>query len=410
MSLVVPRPIRDLPLQVLDLPTATREAIWRADVRTVGELAEALASGRLARIRTLGAATVAAIAEAVGAAMKAPERYVARAAEIELPVLLELDPGERPPNLIRLLRPLAGALWEHMASHWGSVNAYPVMRDRYGLEGGSGFALQEIGSALGVSRQRVHQIQRRALRQLQDALVGGRPPFGVQMPAAIIAEAQALAQLLAAGGPVWRQGELFELFENRYRVNLTSESSGSLRLLLETLGLQRPRSPVLQEPYWYWADKSLSVAQLDRAVLAVARALRQDEAPRSLTELVSVASSGADGPLQPNYVRYAIRLNSCIEAVGEDQYQLRFECLPSHAKRACRILRERGAPMGLTELAREINHRLVAAGQAPRSVKSVRQQLLRDRRLVSFGRGRWGLERWRVAASGPSNQPEPTVT
>ncbi len=407
MSTVVPQEVRDLPLNALDLPPRIRQVLWRADLRSVGELADALATGRLATMRNLGVKSIAAIASALDAAVQEPGLVVKRAAELEMPWLATIDPGERPVNLLRHLGPLAKALWEHMVSQWGGGGtAYTVMRERYGLDGSKGHVLWEIGAGLGVSRQRVHQIHARALRQLREVLVGGRPPLGARVPAAMVAEAQEIARIVRAGGVVWREDELIELFSRRYRTPVKGATYGALQLLLDTLGLRRRRAPRaghLPEPYWYWPNSGLSVARLDRAVMVVADILREDEGPRSLAEIQSEANRRRSGSLTREYARCALRLNGCIESVGPDVYQMRFECLSSHSKRACRILREQGAPMRLTELALEINRRLATVGDAPRSIKSVRQHMVRDPRIVSFGRGKWGLEVWRSGPPQPSN-------
>jgi RNA polymerase sigma factor (sigma-70 family) len=42
-----------------------------------------------------------------------------------------------------------------------------ILRLRFGLEGGVPQTLEQVGQAMGLSRERIRQIERRALRQLR---------------------------------------------------------------------------------------------------------------------------------------------------------------------------------------------------------------------------------------------------
>jgi RNA polymerase primary sigma factor len=47
-----------------------------------------------------------------------------------------------------------------------------VIRLRFGLDGGEPMTLKEIGGRLGLTRERVRQIERQALAQLAECLAG----------------------------------------------------------------------------------------------------------------------------------------------------------------------------------------------------------------------------------------------
>jgi RNA polymerase primary sigma factor len=50
-----------------------------------------------------------------------------------------------------------------------------ILRTRYGLEDGEPKTLAETGKMVGVSRERIRQIEKRALQKLKLMLSGGKP-------------------------------------------------------------------------------------------------------------------------------------------------------------------------------------------------------------------------------------------
>jgi RNA polymerase primary sigma factor len=53
------------------------------------------------------------------------------------------------------------------------ARAAKILKLRYGLEGGDALTLKQIGEKIGLTRERVRQIEHHALRKLRDAMLQG---------------------------------------------------------------------------------------------------------------------------------------------------------------------------------------------------------------------------------------------
>lgn len=90
-------------------------------------------------------------------------------------------------------------------------------------------------------------------------------------------------------------------------------------------------------------------------------------------------------------------LKLCVEIEKldneEDTYQVKFECLPSAAERAFRVLQEKGEPLHFSEIAKIINLAELSLGKGKRiTVTNLKNQLITDNRFKPIGRsGIWSL-------------------
>jgi hypothetical protein len=107
--------------------------------------------------------------------------------------------------------------------------------------------------------------------------------------------------------------------------------------------------------------------------------------------------------LDKDFIRMLLKLCVEIEKVGneEDTYQVKFECLPSAAERAFRVLQENGNPLHFSEIAKIINHAELNLGKGKRiTVTNLKNQLIADSRFKPIGRsGIWSLSDWENVAT-----------
>ncbi|MEM9905792.1 MAG: HTH domain-containing protein [Cyanobacteria bacterium P01_D01_bin.44] len=93
-----------------------------------------------------------------------------------------------------------------------------------------------------------------------------------------------------------------------------------------------------------------------------------------------------------------LKLSNEIEELAgeEDIYQVRFECLPSAAEKAFRVLKENGNPLHFSEIAKIINQAELNQGKGSRiTVTNLKNQLIADDRFNPIGRsGIWSLSEW----------------
>jgi DNA-directed RNA polymerase sigma subunit (sigma70/sigma32) len=112
----------------------------------------------------------------------------------QLPVSLEKPIGEEGSSLGDFITDALAASPEERAEATGSRESLErllqsllaterrVIDLRFGLTGGPPGTLEEVARALGVTRERIRQIENQALRKLSDALESGEVPDFAQLP------------------------------------------------------------------------------------------------------------------------------------------------------------------------------------------------------------------------------------
>jgi len=399
--------ILELPISVLRLSGRPSGALALAGICTIGDLLQAR-SIDLRRIRGLGRKSVNEIEIALSQFLDAsgPLSFESLdSSTVEEPEYLE-DP--RPflvntelhsiPNLVRLIVPFSKALLKSLKYD----REFEIVRRLYGLEDSDIYTLQEIGYYYDIKRQRVHQLKSKAIGKIRKTLMDSAESQLWRVPDNLRTEARDLYDLLRSAEKVQTEQEIIRVVEDRYSVTLLAGEENELRFLLTLFGFRPLPSSISTTGFcgdlssaWVIAD-DLERSVLYRAVAAVHSVLLASVMPLSFFDLKIELNRRRKSRIDTEYIRYAVNVCSDTDWVNDETCQIRFECLPSLADKAYRIVREADEPMHTRDIWRQMNHRMVRAGFPGNvRIRSLREQLVTDSRFEPVGRsGVWSLSDW----------------
>ncbi len=290
----------------------------------------------------------------------------------------------------------------------GDGRDWDVVRRRYGLRGSEAFTLKDIGLYLGVTRQRVRQLEKRTVETIGQVLRNEHERMAVDGGAAVAEEAgQVLSYLAAPSGRLEPQMRTY--FEARYGRPLTSTDVEYLPLLLEALGAKHISGGALtirsfHGRVWYLED-GFDRERVSSMISSIQRRLEDDAGDVSIFELTVEVVRELDQYVAPEEVAAVVDLLPEIEETPTGGYRRRLHHLPSMARKAERILREAGQPLHYTEIARAINRAHVQAGTKPPVAHPGRLtgQLSQDAAFEPIGRtGSWKLAGWEGVRTEPT--------
>lgn len=300
------------------------------------------------------------------------------------------------PNLIKVIVPFAKALLRA----FNAERDYEVLKRRFGLEGSRNYTLQDIGDYYGISRERVRQMEERATRRIWEAFTGSLNLPELPVPDSIQQETTALIRELKLKGKILTEREITSTLQARYSIDVLPQDSGALRLLLDvfrfdTLPEVVKGSNIALHPSW------ITTTEFDKktfyeTICAIYRILESSVIPVSFFDLKIGFRRATKKDLDTEQFQYAVKVCAEFEFAGDESYQIKFEHLSSVADKAYRILYESKSPMHLNQILKEINHRLIKAGEPQVLLRTMQQQLVNDKRFVPIGRsGNWGLSEWK---------------
>jgi hypothetical protein len=383
------------PISMLPISNRAKNALTNAQITTIRMLIPAYERG-FDEIQGLGARSLSEIEQALLAYLDNPETALVALSEQQRDnrqPLVEL-PDTSPPDLLTLIVPFTRALLR-MAD---DARKMDVLKRRFGLERSKEYTLQEIGDYYGITRERVRQLESRALRYIHDILFGNRFLKEWRVPSEFQHEAQTLRAMLTKDTPLLLEKDLIQLLAERYDVTAPRLDRGALRLLLHIFGFTPvPTSGFPVRTHVAWSTQPIDVANINRILTAVGKVLDRSGTSISYFDLkVEVTRRCKGAAIDHAQLRQALLLCADIEAIDQNTFQIPFALLQSLADKAYRVLYEANAPLHLREICKQINHRLAKQGlPADAQLRSIQGQLVGDRRFVSVGRsGLWSLAEW----------------
>lgn len=274
-----------------------------------------------------------------------------------------------------------------------------TIQRRFGLEGLNKLTLDEIGQAYGVTRERIRQIEEKALKALKDALLEKRysgKSFHVQPE--IINFVRALFEAVAreAKGFV-SETELMSRVEEIIKVK-ADKHKDILGLLFNLFGLNPLNIDAYESDQIWEYGKTDQGKVLEECLKQIDNLLNfeQTEPMDEFDVLVKI-----NARLPKNKKIDSLQLHKFLELCGSIEkrvdglYQGKFEFLKSRSVQFERVLREAGKPLHFEDITREVNNRLVSKGLKKLESRNISNIMSSDERFVAVGStGLRGLKSW----------------
>lgn len=309
-------------------------------------------------------------------------------------VVLEPDlDWHRLPDFLSLLTPLA----QQILTGFGFERDFDILSKRYGLQDKKTYTLQEIGDFYSVERERIRQIEQRALETLRKTIFGENPR--VKMPAEFVELTQRFKIELHQIGPVITLEEVIEKVQLISKITFNHEDLPALYLLLSLYSFERLREnayrPDVSAVSSWLTDNRIGNVDIFDTQTRIDNILTDSVIPLSFFDLVVRINKGRKNKVSQEIIQLSLKTLPHVESVNTDVYQIKIEHLRSIADKAYRILAEHKKPMKIGEIHNELCHQLSQVGdnsQIP--IRSISQQLIIDSRFTPIGKAGWILKEW----------------
>jgi hypothetical protein len=275
---------------------------------------------------------------------------------------------------------------------------YKIIQYRFGLNGQSTLTLEETGIIFDVSRERIRQIEREALRHL--AMLVNK---GVNERRSISLNRYFFERIRRYKESLCKFGDIVNEFAVAdHTIEYFSEANIDLPLLRLLLTLFGFKSISLEtevpERRVAWVLQDIDANRIEKAMHAVYEFLQDvaiakpyEEVKLSINRKRSSRSRFSDQELNQ-----AIDLSYDIERLDEGTIQLRYERLRTLPNKVYRILHNAGEPIHIRQLAIILNKEAFKYDERSRiTPHNVGVRLSGDSRFKSIGRsGEWILSEW----------------
>ena len=276
-----------------------------------------------------------------------------------------------------------------------------IIKRRFGLDNGSVYSLEEIGIYYDITRERVRQVEFKIISRLSELMYGSSEFKKFKIQESIVQEYKQIKDNLLVLDYILTKEEITSFFQSRYGIEKTSDSFSSLNFLMELLdycSMSSKNNGYRGSTKSAWCLKEhFNKNNIEKVFIYFNNLLDKPEKFKFFDIVIAINKTKGHR-LDKNFIRMLLKLCVEIEKVEseEDTYQIKFECLPSAAEKAFRVLQERDSPLHFSEIAKIINHAELNLGKGKRiTVTNLKNQLIADSRFKPIGRsGIWSLSDW----------------
>lgn len=274
-----------------------------------------------------------------------------------------------------------------------------IIERRFGLNRKQRLTLEEIGQAFGLTRERVRQLEEKALMELRSVLVHDQyVDRNYHVHPEISATIKTLFDAIATQGTeLVPETRLFAFAEQVWQADL-KEIKPLLILLFSLAEMKRiefkDRDLI---PIWEVTPSDQSdlmvkvVSHLDRLLTSTTgQAMDEFDLLRYINKELPKTQK-----ITALQLRRFLELCNTVEQREDGLYQGRFRYLKQRGHQAERLLLDAGKPLNPAEMSREINSRTVPFGGKKLNPRNLGNQMVNDERFMAIGRsGLWALKIW----------------
>lgn len=359
----------DEPLEILDLPTRLKNALLNADIMTVGQF-YGLNGNNFLKFRNIGPKNQKFLIE-YRKAMKVEGILPSKEAPVmSAPVSIHDDRSD-------------SEMWELLLKHVKNTRESDIIKRRYGLINGDRETLEEIGNDYGVTRERIRQIEKKALGKLRT--------YGNLHIKKLVSDVRTA---------IWLNGGLVTEEEaDRFMVDLlgiTGYDGSSILDLFSDLNLIQRYT--LKDFLFYCPlyRRQISLENFSEKILSVLKKNPQgisvSEIARAVPEIKDVKKTEIIGLVE----KYC-SLDARIEKATPLTYRLfRRGKLKYYESLITKVLETEGTPLHFTEISYKTNKLLKEAGHKldERRIYAI---VLTSGKFAHTGkRGTYGLTEWGI--------------
>lgn len=394
--------VKPLTLGHLHLTIRTYKALLRVEVTTVGKLVQAMNEG-IYSIQGLGTNSEMCIISAITALNKSTTSegtidWFAFWSEQQIPLIpAQHQQGISVSEIIAQLPDL----FKEILRQDGDERDWRIIERRFGLNGAKQLKLEELGQTFGLTRERIRQIEARALRELRAVILDNQySGYTYHIHPDILDAVRSIFELLATQADEYiLETQLFDLLETKLQTNF-KKSRQAMLMLFELAGLNRIEfNDDNLVPLWVQGNTS-DIAVLEQVIVRLDTLFTQEHT-MPMEEFDILHHVNKSLPKQKKLSQIQLRryldLCSTIERRDDGLYWASFVYLKNRGNQAERILSEQHRTMSAAEIARIVNSRLVPVGKKKVEERNFANHMVADNRFVPVGRsGQWALATWDV--------------